>query len=90
MALDGLFLAQIPRPGILIQNLGAKRHSRAGLTATNKTKVRLTDAFVEIAEVAARGGVRVSALIRGWMLQGSASEQGVSLRDRIEHLAAAG
>ena len=73
-----------------IQRLGAKRHSRAGLTATNKTKARPTDAFVEIPEVTARGGVPVGALIRGWMLQGLASEQGVSLWDRIEHLAAAG
>jgi hypothetical protein len=30
----------------------------------------------------------VSALIRGWVLQGLASEQGMSLRDGIERLAA--
>lgn len=37
---------------------------------------------------AARAGVPVSALIRGWVLQGLATEQGTSLRDGIERLAA--
>jgi len=32
--------------------------------------------------------VPVSALIRGWVLQGLATEQGTSLRDGIERLAA--
>ncbi|MGH3592111.1 MAG: hypothetical protein ACRDRF_13905, partial [Pseudonocardiaceae bacterium] len=51
--------------------------------------VRLpVEAFVAIEDVAARAGVPVSALIRGWVLQGLASEQGMSLRDGIERLAA--
>jgi len=51
--------------------------------------VRLpAEAFAAIEEVAARAGVPVGALIRGWVLQGLASEQGMSLRDGIERLAA--
>src|SRR5256885_2966673 len=51
--------------------------------------VRLpAEAFAAIEEVAVRAGVPVSALIRGWVLQGLASEQGMSLRDRIDRLAA--
>jgi hypothetical protein len=51
--------------------------------------VRLpTDKFAAIEEIAERAGVPVSALIRGWVLQGLATEQGTSLRDRIERLAA--
>jgi hypothetical protein len=51
--------------------------------------VRLpAEAFAAIEEVAERAGVPVSALIRGWVLQGLASEQGMSLRDRIDRLAA--
>jgi len=51
--------------------------------------VRLpAEAFAGIEEVAARAGVPVSALIRGWVLQGLANEQGMSLRDGIERLAA--
>ncbi|MDQ3899950.1 MAG: hypothetical protein M3319_05695 [Actinomycetota bacterium] len=51
--------------------------------------VRLpAEAFAAIEEVAERAGVPVSALIRGWVQQGLASEQGMSLRDRIDRLAA--
>jgi hypothetical protein len=51
--------------------------------------VRLpAEAFAAIEEVAARAEVPVSALIRGWVLQGLASERGMSLRDGIERLAA--
>jgi hypothetical protein len=51
--------------------------------------VRLpTEKFAAIEEIAERAGVPVSALIRGWVLQGLATEQGTSLRDRIERLAA--
>jgi hypothetical protein len=51
--------------------------------------VRLpAEKFAAIEEVAARAGVPVSALIRGWVLQGLATEQGTSLRDGIERLAA--
>lgn len=46
------------------------------------------EAFAAIEKVAAHAGVPVSALIREWVLQGLASEQGMSLRDRIERLAA--
>ncbi len=44
--------------------------------------------FAEIEEIAERAGVPVSAVIRGWVLQGLATEQGTSLRDGIERLAA--
>ena len=51
--------------------------------------VRLpAETFAAIEEVAARAEVPVSALIRGWVLQGLASERGMSLRDGIERLAA--
>lgn len=51
--------------------------------------VRLpAEQFAAIEGVAARAGVPVSALIRGWVLQGLAAEQGTSLRDGIERLAA--
>ena len=51
--------------------------------------VRLpAEKFVAIEEIAARAGVPVSALIRGWVLQGLATEQSTSLRDGIERLAA--
>lgn len=51
--------------------------------------VRLpAEVFAAIEKVAVHAGVPVSALIRGWVLQGLASEQGMSLRDRIERLAA--
>ncbi len=51
--------------------------------------VRLpAEAFAAIEEIAGRVGVPVSALIRGWVLQGLAAEQGTSLRDGIERLAA--
>jgi hypothetical protein len=51
--------------------------------------VRLpAEAFAAIEQVAARAGVPVSALIRGWVLQGLASEQGMSLWDGLERLAA--
>lgn len=44
--------------------------------------------FAEIEQIAARAGVPVGALIRGWVLAGLAAERGTSLRDAIEHLAA--
>lgn len=51
--------------------------------------VRLpTEVFATIEEIAARAGVPVSALIRGWVLQGLAAEEGMSLREGIERLAA--
>lgn len=51
--------------------------------------VRLpADEFAAIEEIAASSGVPVSALIRGWVLQGLATERGTSLRDGIERLAA--
>jgi ribbon-helix-helix CopG family protein len=51
--------------------------------------VRLpAEAFATIEEIAARAGVPVSALIRGWVLQGLATEEGASLRAGIERLAA--
>ncbi|MGH3811860.1 MAG: ribbon-helix-helix protein, CopG family [Pseudonocardiaceae bacterium] len=51
--------------------------------------VRLpAEAFATIEEIAARAGVPVSALIRGWVLQGLATEEGTSLREGIERLAA--
>lgn len=51
--------------------------------------VRLpAEAFAAIEELAACAGVPVSALIRGWVLQGLTNEQGMSLRDGIERLAA--
>lgn len=51
--------------------------------------VRLpVEAFATIEEIAERAGVPVSALIRGWVLQGLATEEGTSLRDGIERLAA--
>ncbi len=51
--------------------------------------VRLpAEKFAAIEEIAERAGVPVSALIRGWILQGLATEQGTSLRDGIERLAA--
>jgi hypothetical protein len=51
--------------------------------------VRLpAEKFAAIEEIAERAGVPVSALIRGWVLQGLATEQGTSLRDGIERLAA--
>jgi hypothetical protein len=51
--------------------------------------VRLpAEVFVAIEEIAARAGVPVSALIRGWILQGLATEEGMSLREGIERLAA--
>ncbi|MGH9072695.1 MAG: hypothetical protein ACRDZQ_01030 [Acidimicrobiales bacterium] len=50
--------------------------------------VRLPEeAFTAIEQIAARSGVPVSALIRGWVLQGLAVEKGTSLRDGIERLA---
>lgn len=51
--------------------------------------VRLpAEKFAAIEEIAALAGVPVSALIRGWILGGLAAEQGTSLRDGIERLAA--
>ncbi len=51
--------------------------------------VRLpVEKFAAIEEIAERVGVPVGALIRGWVLQGLAAEQGTSLRDGIERLAA--
>ncbi len=51
--------------------------------------VRLpAEEFGEIEDLAARADVPVSALIRGWVLQGLAAERGTSLRDAIERLAA--
>jgi hypothetical protein len=51
--------------------------------------VRLPAESLEaIEKVAQRAGVPVSALIRGWVLQGLAAEQGTSLREGIERLAA--
>lgn len=51
--------------------------------------VRLpAEQFAAIERIAERAGVPVSALIRGWVLQGLATEQGTSLRDGIERLAA--
>jgi hypothetical protein len=50
--------------------------------------VRLpAEKFAAIEEIAERAGVPVSALIRGWVLQGLTTEQGTSLRDGIERLA---
>ena len=47
--------------------------------------VRLpAEKFAAIGESAAQAGVPVSALIRGWVLQRLATEQGTSLRDGIE------
>jgi hypothetical protein len=48
--------------------------------------VRLPAEAIE--KIAARADVPVGALIRGWVLQGLATEQGTSLRDEIERLAA--
>lgn len=51
--------------------------------------VRLpAEKFAAIEEIAQRAGVPVGALIRGWVLQGLAAEQGTSLREGIERLAA--
>ena len=51
--------------------------------------VRLpAEVFATIEEIATRVGVPVSALIRGWVLQGLATEEGTSLREGIERLAA--
>lgn len=51
--------------------------------------VRLpAETFAAIEDIAGRLDIPVSALIRGWVLQGLAAEQGTSLRDGIERLAA--
>ncbi len=51
--------------------------------------VRLpAEVFAAIEGIAERAGVPVSALIRGWVLQGLATEEGTSLREGIERLAA--
>ncbi|NLE81027.1 MAG: hypothetical protein GX610_15875 [Rhodococcus sp.] len=45
------------------------------------------DNFAEIERLADEAGVPVSALIRGWILEGLNAERGTSLRDAIDHLA---
>lgn len=51
--------------------------------------VRLPESeFAEIERLAAQADVPVSALIRGWVLEGLAAERGTSLRDAIERLGA--
>ena len=50
--------------------------------------VRLPEAeYEEIEQLAQKLDVPVSALIRGWVLQGLAEEQGLSLRGAIERVA---
>lgn len=50
--------------------------------------VRLPEAeFNEIEQLAAKLGVPLSALIRGWVLAGLAGERDTSLRSAIERLA---
>lgn len=63
------------------------RGERRGRSVVQSVRLPV-EAFAAIEEVAARAGVPVSALIRGWVLQGLSSEQGMSLRDGIERLAA--
>lgn len=68
----------------LPEHVRGERHGRSVVQS-----VRLpAEEFAKIEKVAARAGVPVSALIRGWVLQGLASEQDMSLQDRIERLAA--
>lgn len=50
--------------------------------------VRLPESeFQEIEQLATELGVPISALIRGWVLQGLAEERGISLRSAIERVA---
>lgn len=50
--------------------------------------VRLPEAeFAEIERLADEADIPVSALIRGWVLAGLASERSTSLRDAIERIA---
>ena len=66
------------------EQVKGERKVRSGVQS-----VRLpAEAFATIEEIAARAGVLVSALIRGWVLQGLATEEGTSLRAGIERLAA--
>ncbi|MGH3918375.1 MAG: hypothetical protein ACRDRY_21970 [Pseudonocardiaceae bacterium] len=60
---------------------------RRGRSVVQSVRVPV-EKFAAIEEIAERSGVPVSALIRGWVLQGLAAEQGTSLRDGIERLAA--
>lgn len=76
--------SEATRDQLLPEHVKGERRGRSVVQS-----VRLpAEAFAEIEEVAARAGVPVGALIRGWVLQGLASEHGMSLRDRIERLAA--
>jgi hypothetical protein len=45
------------------------------------------DHMCEIERLAGEAGVAVSALIRGWVLEGLSAERGTSLRAAIERLA---
>ncbi|MFY9808444.1 MAG: hypothetical protein WCC38_06990 [Pseudonocardiaceae bacterium] len=76
--------SEITRDEPLPEHVRGERRGRSVVQS-----VRLpVEALAAIEDVAARAGVPVSALIRGWVLHGLASEQGMSLRDGIERLAA--
>jgi hypothetical protein len=63
------------------------RGERRGRSVVQSVRLP-AEAFDAIEELAANAGVPMGALIRGWVLQGLASEQGMSLQDGIERLAA--
>lgn len=60
---------------------------RRGRSVVQSVRLPAED-FAEIESIAARAGVPVGALIRGWVLSGLAAERPSSLRGAIEHLAA--
>lgn len=63
------------------------REERRGRSVVQSVRLP-AESLEAIEKVAQRAGVPVSALIRGWVLQGLAAEQGTSLREGIERLAA--
>ena len=66
------------------EDVRGERHGRSVVQS-----VRLpAEEFAEIERIAVQAGVPVRALIRGWVLDGLASEHGTSLRGAIERVAA--
>lgn len=59
---------------------------RRGRSVVQSVRLPAED-FAAIEEIAEQTGVPVSALIRGWVLQGLAAERDTSLRDAIERVA---
>lgn len=59
---------------------------RRGRSIVQSVRLHEED-FAEIERLASEGGIPVSALIRGWILEGLTAERSPSLRAAIDHLA---